>query len=357
MKAAVLYAPGDLRYEDVPDPSGPAPDEAIVRVKSAGICGSDIDRVTRTGTYRFPCIPGHEFCGEVQETGRDVSEFRAGDRVVVAPILPCFRCEACQRGDFGLCDSYDYLGSRRDGAFAQYVKAPARNLVRMPDGIGFDEGAAVEPAAVTLHGVKRAGIQAGDCAAVFGCGTIGLFAVQFARILGASSVAAIDVDASKLELAKKAGAAAVINSAEEDPIEALKALTKGRMADVSIETAGVGVTQEQVVRAVRKGGRILFLGTAHRDVVFPPKTFERIVRGELTATGSWNSFSAPFPGKEWSAVLEYLGDGRLQMKPYISHVFPLEKAPETIAGMAARKFAFTKILLRPETPTMPETGE
>lgn len=345
MKAAVLYAPGDLRYEEFPSPSSPAAGEAVIKVSAAGICGSDIDRVTRTGTYHFPCIPGHEFCGEVSDIGDSVSNVGVGDRVVVAPIIPCFVCESCQRGDFGLCGDYDYLGSRRDGAFAQYVKAPARNLIRMPDGVSDSEGAAVEPAAVTLHGMKRAGVSAGDCVAVLGCGTIGLFAVQFARVLGAGSVIAVDIDASKLRLAETAGATATINSASADPIDALSDLTSGRMADVSVETAGISLTQEQAVRAARKGGRVLYLGTAHRDVVFPHKTFERIVRGELTAIGSWNSFSAPFPGGEWSAVLGYLRDGRLRIKPYISHAFPLEKAPEVIEGMAAKKFAFTKVVL------------
>jgi len=348
MKAAVLYAPGDLRYQDVPMPADPAPGEAIIRVKAAGICGSDLDRVMHTGTYHFPCIPGHEFCGEVYKLGERASELQPGDRVVVAPIFPCYQCESCQKGDFGLCENYDYLGSRRDGGFAQYVKAPVSNLIKMPDNVSDMEGAAVEPAAVTLHGIKRIQIQSGDCVVVLGCGTIGLFAIQFARIMGAGSVVAVDVDETKLEQAKTAGATSLVNSNAADPIDTIATMTGGRMADVCVETAGISITQEQAVRAVRKGGRILYLGTAHRDVVFPSKTFERIVRNELTATGSWNSFSAPFPGTEWKAVLGYLSDGRLQIKPYISHTFPLEMAPGTIADLAARKYTFTKVVLQME---------
>jgi L-iditol 2-dehydrogenase len=345
MKAAVLRAPGVLRFEEVPNPDSPARGEAVIRVRAAGICGSDLDRVMNTGTYRFPCIPGHEFCGEIHELGEGATAFQKGDRVVVAPILPCYRCESCQKGDFGLCDCYDYLGSRSDGGFAQFVKAPLNNLVKMPDNISFIEGAAVEPASVSLHGLKRAGVRAGDCVIVIGCGAIGLFAIQFARILGAGSIVAADVDGIKLEQAVSAGATSVINGLETDPAGALSAITGGRMADVSIETAGTSATQEQAIRTTRKGGRVLYLGTAHRDVTFPSETFERIVRGEITVTGSWNSFSAPFPGSEWRAVLGYLSDGRLKIKPYVTHAFPLEKAPETIAGMSARKFAFTKVVL------------
>jgi L-iditol 2-dehydrogenase len=345
MKAAVLYAPGDLRYEDAPMPPPPGPGEVTVRVRAAGICGSDLDRVMRVGTYRFPCVPGHEFCGTVHAVGEGVDR-GVGDRAAVAPILPCYRCESCQRGDFGLCDNYDYLGSRRDGGFAQYVNAPAKNLIPMPDAVDFIEGAAVEPAAVTLHGIKRVRVEAGDCVAVFGCGAIGLFAVQFARIMGAGTVIAVDVDETKLELARAAGAKIVLNGGTDDPVAGIAEYSDNRMADVCVETAGVPATQEQSARATRKGGRILFLGTAHRDVVFPPATFERVVRGELTAMGSWNSFSAPFPGGEWRAVLEYVEDGRLKIRPFISHVTRLADVAQTIRDMYERKYSFTKVIVR-----------
>ena len=218
-------------------------------------------------------------------------------------------------------------------------------MIGMPDEVSFLEGAAIEPAAVTLRGVKRADIQAGGNIAVLGCGTIGLFAVKFAKIMGAGFVAAVDIDPSKLIQAKTAGADFTIDSSREDPIQFLSELTEGRMADASIETAGTCVTQEQAIRAARKAGKVLYLGTSHKDVVLPPNTFERIVRGELTIKGSWNSFSAPFPGTEWRSVLRYLDDGRFKIRPFITHTIPLEKAPETIADMAAKEFAFTKVVI------------
>jgi L-iditol 2-dehydrogenase len=344
MKADVLYAPGDLRCEEVPMPL-PFDGEVIVKVKAAGVCGSDLDRVMHTGTYRLPCIPGHEFCGEIYYPEKCSSGLMRGDRIIAAPIIPCRNCEPCQRGDFGLCDNYDYIGSRRDGAFAQYVRVPEENLIKMPDTVSFLEGAAVEPAAVSLHGVKRAKIQAGDYVMVLGCGTIGLFAIQFTKIMGACFVVAVDVDPSKLEQANTAGADLIVDSSRQDPIEILAKLTNGRMADVVIETAGISITQEQSVRAARKAGRILFLGTAHKDVVFPPKTFERIVRGELTAIGSWNSFSAPFPGSEWHTVLGYINNGRFKIKPFISHTTTLEDLPSVIARMSTRQLVFTKVIV------------
>ena len=345
MKAAVLYAPGDLRFEETPFPEPPKKGEVIIKVMAAGICGSDLNRVMHTGTYHFPCIPGHEFCGVVQEVGPDTDSVHIGDRVAVAPIIPCNNCEPCQRGDFGLCENYNYIGSRCDGAFAEYVKAPAKNLVPMPDNVNATEGAAVEPAAVALHGIMRIGIKAGDVAVIFGCGTIGLFAMQFVKIMGASKIIAIDVDDTKLEQAKAAGADETINSISSDPIESIAGLTGGKLADVSIETAGVCITQEQCIRAVKKGGRVLYLGTAHKDVVLPPETFEKIIRGELMIKGSWNSFSSPFPGREWHTVLDYLSDGRFKIRPFISHVVSLEELPKTIAAMDGHEFSFTKIIV------------
>lgn len=341
MRAAVLYAPGDLRVEDAPVPVC-GPGDVLVRVKAAGVCGSDLDRVMTTGTYSFPTIPGHEFCGVVEKTGAGVSRFSVGDRVVVAPILPCFACEFCQRGQYGQCDDYNYLGSRTNGGFAEYVAAPERNLVPLPDNVSFSYGAMVEPAAVTLHGMMRIGINAGDAVAVLGCGALGLFAVQFAKILGATRIIAVDVAEDKLAIARRVGATETINAKDVDPVRAI--LEKGPV-DVAAETAGTPTTQVQAIETARKHGRVLCLGTAHGDVAIPPKVFEHIVRNEVTLTGAWNSFSAPFPGREWRAVVDYLENGSLLMEPLLSHTASLEELPERIRGMKDRKFAYAKVIV------------
>jgi len=345
MKAAVLYAPADMRIEEVAVPAIETDDDVLVQVKAVGICGSDIDRIMHTGTYSFPTIPGHEFCGVVEEAGDCSTEFAKGDRVVVAPILPCFKCDSCVLGNYGQCDNYSYLGSRTDGGMAEYVVAPKRNLIRMPDSMSFEEGASVEPAAVTLHGMRQVKIEAGDCVAVFGCGTIGLFAVQFAEIMGATKIIAVDIDETKLDFASKFGASFCINANEVDPVEKIKQLTDNKGTDVVIETAGSNITQEQSLRTAKKKGRVLMLGTAHKDVVLPPETFERIVRYELIVTGAWNSYSAPFPGIEWQAVMDYVKSERLDILSGITQRISLEEIPEMIARMAKRDFLFNKVVI------------
>ncbi len=345
MEAAVLHAPGDLRIERVPIPEI-GKSEALVRVKAVGICGSDPDRIMRKGTYSFPMIPGHEFCGIVEKLGggESVANWSKGQRVVVSPLMPCFRCESCQRGHFGQCDSYSYIGSRTDGAFAEFVKVPIRNLIALPDGVPFLEGAVVEPAAVVLHGIRRAGIQSGDSVAVLGCGTLGLLALQFARILGAKEVIAVDIDEKKLSLALGLGADETVDASQFEPVETIQRLTGGKGPCVCIETAGVSETQEQCLRITSKQGRVLYLGTAHREVLLPPETFERILRCELTLYGSWNSFSAPFPGNEWTDTIEYVEHGKLKMAPLITHSLPLAKAPQIFKELSEGKLSSVKVL-------------
>lgn len=346
MMGAVLYAPGDLRIEQVKKPViEPDSNDVIVKVKAAGICGSDLDRIIVTGTYHFPTIPGHEFCGVVEQAGSKVTDFAEGDRVFVAPILPCYKCDSCQEGNYGQCDNYNYLGSRTDGGFAQYVKVPAENLITLPEKISFVEGAAVEPAAVTLHGIMRLHFKPGDCVVVLGCGAIGLFAIQFAKIMGATSVVAVDIDDEKLELAKKAGASYTINGISQSVVGEIMNYTRKKGADIVIETAGTSITQVQSIEVCKKHGQVLYLGTAHKDVVISPKIFEHIVRNEITITGSWNSYSGPFPGREWYAVQEYVVEGKLDLKSFITHQIPLEKLFEVIKEMKERKFVFNKVVV------------
>lgn len=344
MRAAVLHAPGDLRIEEH-ETSPPGGGEVQIGVRACGICGSDIDRIMKSGTYRFPLIPGHEFSGEVVACGKGVTNFARGDRVIAAPLMPCFQCDMCQGGYFGQCERYDFLGSRSDGAFAQYVNAPARNVLKLDDRISFREAAMIEPAAVTLHGLMKA-VAPGDCVAVLGCGAIGLFAVQLARLMGAGRIIAADIDGGKLELAKELGADDTVDCTTCDAVTEIRRMTGG--ADTAVETAGSPITQEQCLRAVKKQGKVLYIGTAHKDVILPAASLEAVIRGEIRIFGAWNSYSAPFPGTEWRSVMRYIAQGGLNAGRMISHVERLENLPLLIKSMANREFPFVKVVLELE---------
>ncbi len=228
MNALVLHAVGDARFEQIPRPK-PATGEALVRVAFCGICGSDLPRTFVKGTYRFPTVCGHEFAGVVESCGEGVTQVAPGDRVVVFPLLWCGKCAACERGNFVQCSNYDYFGSRRDGALAEYVAAPVRNLVRVPEGVSLEAASMTEPAAVALHALKRAGGGfIGQSVVIFGAGPIGLMAAQLARVMGAAQVILFDLVARKLAMAVRLGFPLAFNPRETDPLEKVQELTCAR---------------------------------------------------------------------------------------------------------------------------------
>jgi L-iditol 2-dehydrogenase len=347
MKAAVLHAPADLRVEEVPVPAI-GPDEVLVRVGAAGICGSDIGRVMVTGTYHFPTTPGHEFAGQVEAVGANVTHLAPGDRVAVAPLMPCFDCEWCRAGKFSLCDDYDFMGSRSDGAFAEFLRAPSRNVLKVPDNVSLDVAATIEPAAIILHGIHKLNLSLGDAVAVVGCGALGFFALQFAKLSGAQPLIAIDVDEEKLALARQIGADLCINPMREDAVAAVKAATGGRGVAIALECAGSAAGRDLSILATAKQGTVMLYGTAYGDVTFAEKAFARMVREELQVVGSWNSYSLPFPGKEWFDIIELLRTGRLVVEPLITHRATLEEAPAIFKALKDRTFGpYHKILFKP----------
>jgi L-iditol 2-dehydrogenase len=356
MDAAVLCAAGDLRFQQVDVPSDLGAGEVLVRVMAAGICGSDIGRVMVTGTYRFPTIPGHEFAGEVAMAGADVTTVSVGDRVAVAPLLPCMKCDSCCRGSYSLCDNYSFLGSRTDGGFAQYVKAPAQNLVKFPQSISFEEAATIESAAIILHGIHKINLRAGDAVAVIGVGALGFFGVRLAKLSGARPVIAVDIDEAKLEMARLAGADVCLNPTGADFASRLRAACGGRGADVVLETAGNNAGRELAITAVRKQGTIVIYGSAHSDVVFKPDVFEKILRHEIHLVGSWNSYSVPFPGREWLDLIGFIEAGQLRATPLISHVQPLREAPRIFREIAEKSFGgYSKVIFQPNAES--QTGQ
>ena len=183
MKAWVLHEIGDIRWEEVEQPV-PGEQEVLLRVRAAGICGSDVPRIYTSGTYSYPLIPGHEFAGEVVACGEGVSEEWLGQRTGVFPLIPCRECGPCRQGYYELCRHYSYLGSRRAGGFAEYVAVPVWNLLRLPEQAAFEEAAMLEPMSVAVHAMRRVHPVAGDVAVISGLGTIGLLLLMFLKEAG-----------------------------------------------------------------------------------------------------------------------------------------------------------------------------
>ena len=345
MKAAVLYANEDIRYEDFPEPEV-LPNTIKVKIKASGICGSDIPRVLKNGAHAYPVVLGHEFAGEVVETGEGVTGFQPGDRVSGAPLLPCLECADCQNGNYSLCRHYSFIGSRKQGSFAEYVVLPARNAVKFSENIPFEQGAMFEPSTVALHGLLCNDYRGGGSVAVLGGGTIGIFAMQWANIMGAKKTVVFDIDDNRLALAKHMGADETINTLKEGFIERAMTHTGGRGFDYVLETAGNPATMLMAFEAAANKAHVCYIGTATKDVTFSPKTLELMNRKEFTLTGSWMSYSAPFPGREWELTAHYFATGQLKFdERFIFKKFPLSEANEAFQLFKNPENVKGKILL------------
>lgn len=347
MQAQVLHAVGDMRYETVSRPE-PGPGQVLVRNGFCGVCGSDIPRTFVKGTYRFPTIIGHEFAGTVERCGPDVAGFAPGDPVAVFPLIWCGRCQACEQGKYAQCADYDYLGSRSDGAFAEFVVAPQQNLLAVPDGVSLAEAAMTEPAAVALHAVRRAGAMVGQTVAVFGAGPIGLMTAQWARIMGAGQVLLFDIVAEKLEMARSLGFPHSFDSKRIDPVQIVEQETGGQGAHVCIEAAGVPPTMLQALAATRRGGRVVLLGNPAADVTLPAGLISQLMRQEVTILGTWNSdYSIRGNDDDWRTVLQAMAADQLRVEPLITHRVPLAGAFDALKMMRDQAEFYSKVLIEP----------
>ena len=345
MKACVLHAVNDLRHEEVPDPS-PKTGEVLIRVHACGVCGSDIPRVFEKGTYHFPTIPGHEFAGEVAGVGEGVAESLLGRKAAVFPLVPCRECAQCEIGAFAQCEDYDYLGSRSDGAFAEFVCAPVWNLVMLPGGLSFEEAAMAEPAAVAAHALRRASVDLGDSVLIFGAGPIGLMLASWATIWGAGKVLLADIDEAKLEFARRLGFDLTHNPRQGDTVEWVKGLT-GRGADIVIEGSGSSLALEQCTPAARTFGKVVLMGNPAGEMKLSQKAYWSIMRHELQVLGTWNSSYSGLPKNEWQLSLDFMASGRLEVEGLISHRVGLEGLKDAMAMMRGRTEFFNKVMCIP----------
>jgi len=341
MKAAVLHAVGDLRIEEVDKPAMTAPDQALVRIRAVGVCGSDVHFYERgrIGPYvvKEPVVLGHESAGEVVEVGKAVKHLRPGDKVAIEPGVPDRTCWYCKSGRYNLCAEVPFMGTPPwNGAFCEYVAWPADFCFKLPQGLSFEEGAMTEPLAVAMQGTKRGEVGVGQSVAVLGCGPIGLVTLQAAKARGATQIIATDVQQPRLELAAKLGATDTINARDGDAVERVRELSGGGV-DVALETAGTVATVQQACAMVRMGGVVTLIGMPG-ELEFTMPVLDIICR-EYDVRGVFRYCNCYPP------ALALLGAGRVDVKSLITHRFPLEQAKAAIDFAKDRKEVAVKVMV------------
>ena len=330
MKAAVFLSPSQIELQEVEIPKI-GPREALIRVKAAGICGTDARIFKGNKKIPAPRIIGHEFAGEIQEVGGEVKEWRVGDRVTVQPIIACGRCHCCLRGRFNICLTRPTIGYEYDGGFAEFVRIPGEaidrgNMIKLPDDVSFEDAAFSEPLSACVHGNEKARIRKGDRVWIMGDGPIGLTHVQLAALSGAGTIILSGTDPEKLRLGGKLGAHHLIQIPQQDPLAEVKALTEGEGVEVAITAASASRLIEDALQGggLKKGGLLLIFAGV------PPESLARIDPNrvhyqEYTITGS-----SGHSIENMRQAVALIHSRSFRVNPLISHRLPLEQVIEGI---------------------------
>lgn len=349
MQAAVLYGVRDLRLEQRPVPE-PGPHEVLVKVERVGVCGSDIHYYThgRIGDFvvRAPLVLGHESSGVVAAVGEKVTRVKPGDRVTMEPGYTCRRCYYCKTGRYNLCPDVTFMATPPvDGAFCEYVAWPDDFVFPIPDSISLEEAALMEPLSVGIWAVKRGGVQTGHTVALFGAGPIGCVTLQAAKVAGATTIIAVDVEPYRLEMARQLGATHTINARETDAVRAVLEITSGITGfpperagvDVAFETAGTTVTCRNTLAVTRPGGVAVLVGlppdpTVELDIVSAASK-EIDIRGQFR-------YANCYP-----IAVALVAQGRVDLKPLVTHHFPLHEAERALVFADENKSRSMKVVV------------
>lgn len=343
MKALTLTAPKVFSYGDAPEPEIRA-DEVLIRVAACGICGSDVHGMDGSSGRRIPpIIMGHEAAGTVVRAGAAAGDWQPGERVTFDSTLWCGECHYCADGAVNLCVNRRVLGVscvdyRQHGCFAEYAAVPGRVIVRIPEGVSFEQACFVEPAAVALHAVKRANAGPGQTGLVIGAGIIGLLTMQALKAAGCEKVYVTDLSEARLKVALELGADEIFPASAGGLKDAMLARTGGEGVDVVMECVGISATVNTAIDCVRKGGSVGLVGNLAQKTEFP---LQAVVTREISLFGSCASAG------EYANALDEICSGRINVGPLTSAVRPLEEGQDWFHRLYDAKEDLIKVILVP----------
>lgn len=349
MSALVMHGPNQFSVDQVAVPE-PEPMELLCRVDSTFICGTDphILKGEYPGFWpqRFPHIMGHEWSGTVVALGENTEKFgwAVGDRVAGTSHNACGHCMLCRRGRYNLCEQYGdidgvhkHYGHNGHGCYADYVVHNIDCLIRVPDEMTIEEAAAIDPVSIAMHTTKRANIRPGDPVVVMGSGSMGLYVLQCAKVLGAGRVIVVG-SGERLEIAKTIGADDVVDYRKEDTVSAVKKLLGGKGAPSVVECAGTPIAIQNAVELTYRGGTVSLIGLPGEDVALNVK---KIVLDEIDFRG------ARANQNEQEEVVPLMLDGRIVTKPLWTHTFPLAQFNDALDTFLSREGGAVKVAVQP----------
>ena len=334
MKAVYMEKPWNIEISDVQMPE-PKEGEALLRVKSAGICGSDIGAFRGTnGLVSYPRIIGHEIAGEVISIPENNKNgIKPGDRVIVDPYLYCGHCYPCSIGRTNCCVDLKVLGVHVDGGMAEYFCHPADMLLKVPDDMPWDIIPLAEPLTIALHGIHRLNLKAGEHIAINGAGPIGLLAAMVALHYGAEPIM-IDLVKERLDFAKSLGVRYTINLREEDLVEKVSEYTNGRMAECVMEASGANSAIRATLDIVSHAGRIALTGWPKKETPIPT---DMITRKEVDVRGARTSAG------EFPEAIELIYHQKVDVRRILTKVISIDEAPETIRDIEKNPGDYMKV--------------
>ena len=344
MQAAVWHNIKDVRVEQIEEPvisSG----KVKVKVEWAGICGSDLHAYLHglsmeahsLSGQKPPLTLGHEFSGTIVEVADDVTSHQVGERVAIEPLIYCGECYACKRGYYNQCSKVGFVGLNRDGGFAEYVIVDNSMVHVLPDSVSYEEGALVEPTAVSFYAVRESKLKAGDSIAIFGAGPIGLLTLLSAKAAGATKIIVIDLSEERLEKAKELGATTIINGMRDDIVETIHDLTDGGVS-VAFECAGAQPTMTSAVASVKQGGQVMAIAVFAKPVSVDMGQL-MFKAADITSTLAYRHV---FP-----EVIDMISTGRLDVKPVITKKIELKDIVENGFNQLINDKKQSKILVKP----------
>jgi len=356
LKAAILRGPGKLELKEIPTPST-NPDEVLVKVRACGICGSDVQYLQGTNPWSLHTlgvdepspqniILGHEIAGEVVRADR-ANESRLGEHIAINTDKPCEKCFFCKTGRENLCENVKHIGHDGrwgnvdfvPGGYAEFCRIWETNACAIVPGVDFEEASQLDGLGVGVHAAKRAQIEAEDSIVVIGCGAVGLMTMQVAKVYGAGLSICVDRFQKPLDIAHKLGAEVTVDSSKEDLVKSIMSQTENNGADVVFDTVGTRETVTEGLRALKRGGRLVMF-TGFKNSI---QIDLRMLSGERIITSSSNNLA-----KEFHEGIRLLNAHRIQVKPFITHRFPLSEITKAFKiASDKREYDAIKVVIIP----------